>query len=653
MNPVHVVVMGVSGSGKTTVAAILGERFGWRVIEADDLHPQANIDKMSSGQPLNDADRAPWLEKIRATMASSDAVGESTVVTCSALKRAYRDVLRGAGENVVFMHLHGPRELLEARLSARTGHFMPPGLLDSQFDTLELLDADERGAQVDITPVPADIVTDIVGRLTDMENAQRKHDRDARAYELGRGKADIGLYGLGVMGSALARNLARKGYRVAVANLDPAVTDEFVAHYSSEGEFVAASGITDFAAVLSEPRVALVMVTAGDAVDSVAEQLAAQFDSGDVIVDMGNSHFADTRRREATYAERGINFVGCGTSGGEEGALNGPALMVGGSRAAYDRLGEMLESIAAQADDGRACCVHVGPDGAGHFAKTIHNGIEYADMQLISEAYALLTPTVHDLSAQFARWNDGELNSFLMSITADILAQEDEPGRPMIDVIDDVAGQKGTGMWTAQSAIGMGVDAGVLVSALLARFASASAVRDAVAVDAYSGGRTNDGAAGGADFVEDVRRALYVGKIVAYAQGFDVIDAASAEYGWGIDKSALALTWRAGCIIRADILDVIADIFAQSSAPGALFVSEPFATKLRDYVPSLRRVVAAAALAGTPVPAFSSALTYVDTLAADRLPTALIQAQRDYFGAHGFRRVDAEGVFHREWQGQL
>lgn len=651
MEPVHVVVMGVSGCGKTTVAGILGDRMGWTVVEADDLHPQSNIDKMSSGQPLNDEDRAPWLDKIRDVIADHDARGESTVVTCSALKQAYRDVLREGAPNVIHMHLDGPRELLESRLKARTGHFMPSGLLDSQFATLEPLENDELGEEVDIAGTPPEIATDIQRKIQIMAANKNAQDRDKRREEFsGEEKADIGLYGLGVMGSSLARNLARRGYKVAVANLDPKVTHEFVQKYGHEGNFLPAEGIEDFAAQLSTPRVALVVVTAGSPVDSVADQLAAQFEDGDVIVDMGNSFFDDTRRREAHYAEQGINFVGCGMSGGEEGALTGPALMVGGSDAAYDRLGPMFEQISAKADDGQPCCAHVGPDGAGHFVKTIHNGIEYADMQLISEAYELMAPasSAADLSKTFADWNEGELNSFLMEITADILGQEDSPGVPMLDVIDDVAGQKGTGMWTAQASINLGADASLLIEALLARFASGSPLRKLVKIDVDTPEPPKND-----EFIEDVRRALYVGKIVAYVQGFQVIDSASDAYKWNVDKAKLALTWREGCIIRAEFLDVIAKIFTDTKVPGALLVSEPFVSKLVEYLPSLRRVVAHGAMSGTPTPAFSAALTYIDTLRADRLPTSLVAAQRDYFGAHGFRRVDEEGLFHRKWQGEL
>lgn len=651
MNPVHIVVMGVSGSGKTTVAGILGDRLGWTVIEADDLHPKSNIDKMASGHPLDDDDRAPWLVKIRDVMAGFDADGKSTVVTCSALKRSYRDILREAGDNVVFMHLHGARDLLESRLNARTGHFMPADLLDSQFATLEALQDDELGAEIDIAHTPARIASIIEARLDEMSATRRKHYRDERIEQLGIDKkADVGLYGLGVMGTAIARNLARRGYRVAIANVDPAVMDAFIDDYGHEGVFLPSLSIEDFAAQLSEPRVALLMVTAGSPVDSVSDQVAAQFDRGDIIVDMGNSHFDDTRRRQTEFADRGIHFVGCGTSGGEEGALAGPALMVGGSREAYDRLSPILEKIAAKADDGRACCLHVGSDGAGHFVKTIHNGIEYADMQLISEAYALMAPilSAKELSEMFGMWNQGELSSFLMEITSDILSQEDKPGMPIIDVIDDVAGQKGTGMWTAQVAISLGVDASLLIEALLARFASASPLRRLVemTVDAPQVPAEKE-------FIEDVRRALYVGKIVAYAQGFQVIDAASDIYAWDINKAQLALTWREGCIIRADFLDIIARIFTETAVPGALLVSEPFVSTLAEYLPSLRRVVAYGVHSGVATPAFSAALAYLDTLRADRLPTALVQAQRDYFGAHGFRRIDLEGVFHRQWQAEV
>ncbi|MFC5370865.1 NADP-dependent phosphogluconate dehydrogenase [Arcanobacterium bovis] len=475
-------------------------------------------------------------------------------------------------------------------------------------------------------------------------------------------RADIGVYGLGVMGAALARNLARKGYTVAVTNIDSSVTQQFLADFGDEGDFIEATAVEDFAAELKTPRVAMLMVTAGQAVDSVSASLAAYFSPGDVIVDMGNSHFGDTCRRQEHFAHAGLHFVGCGTSGGQQGALLGPALMVGGSAHAYARLGAMFESIAAKADDGAPCCAHVGENGAGHFVKTLHNGIEYADMQLISEAYALLrsglgmsAPSIGEI---FAEWNQGELNSYLTEITADILIREDSPGVPLVDVIDDAAGQKGTGLWTAQIALELGVPASILIEAVQARVLSAVPYRSRNAQRNIMGGDTDSqrwsenssGTVGDfEEMIEHVRRALYLGKIASYSQGFSIIDAGSLEYGWDINKAQVALNWRAGCIIRAELLEKISDAFSQEPELDLLLASPLFRGVIDEYLSSLRIVTELAVSAGVPAPALYATLSYLDSLRSDRLPTALIQAQRDCFGSHGFKRVDKDGVFHEEW----
>nr|WP_275587044.1 NADP-dependent phosphogluconate dehydrogenase [Arcanobacterium pluranimalium] len=475
-------------------------------------------------------------------------------------------------------------------------------------------------------------------------------------------RADIGVYGLGVMGAALARNLARRGYVVAVTNIDPAVTKQFLADYGDEGEFIETAAVEEFAAALKTPRVAMLMVTAGQAVDSVSENLARQFNSGDIIVDMGNSHFGDTCRREEHFAHSGINFVGCGTSGGQQGALHGPALMVGGSVQAYERLGGMFESIAAKAQDGAPCCAHIGENGAGHFVKTLHNGIEYADMQLISEAYALMRSGMQLSPAQiaevFTRWNEGELSSYLTEITADILKREDSPGVPLIDVIDDAAGQKGTGLWTAQIALELGVPASILIEAVQARVLSGAPYRgrgvfgqgtDADVMPAWHESCGEGVVADLDEMTEHVRRALYLGKLASYSQGFSIIDAGSLEYSWEIDKAQVALNWRAGCIIRAELLETISDAFSREPELDLVLASPLFSEVLDEYLASLRIVVGLAASAGVPTPALYATLSYIDSLRSDRLPTALIQAQRDCFGSHGFKRVDKDGVFHADW----
>jgi 6-phosphogluconate dehydrogenase len=467
--------------------------------------------------------------------------------------------------------------------------------------------------------------------------------------------ADIGVTGLAVMGRNLARNLARHGHTVALHNRTYARTTSLVEQHGDEGEFVPSESIEDFVASLKQPRAVIIMVKAGQPTDAVIDELAPLLGDGDIIVDCGNAHFADTRRRESELSEKGIHFVGCGVSGGEEGALNGPSIMPGGSKHSYEKLGPIFESIAASVD-GTPCCVHVGPDGAGHFVKMVHNGIEYADMQLIAEAYDLLRhglgTSAESISEIFRTWNTGDLESFLIEITADVLAQQDAAtGRAFVDVVLDQAEQKGTGRWTVQSALDLGVPITGIAEATFARALSGHAEQRGPAQKAFG----TDVAAFDVNdrdgFIEDVRRALYASKVVAYAQGFDHIAAGSAEFDWDVDRGAMATIWRGGCIIRARFLNRIREAYDDDPALPSLLVAPYFADAVRSGVDAWRRVVAGAAAAGVPTPAFSSSLAYYDGLRRDRLPAALIQGLRDNFGAHTYKRVDRDGTFHVEWAG--
>jgi 6-phosphogluconate dehydrogenase len=465
--------------------------------------------------------------------------------------------------------------------------------------------------------------------------------------------ANIGVVGLAVMGSNLARNLAsREGNTVAVYNRSPERTRTLL-HEHPEAGFVASESIEDFVASLTKPRTAIIMVQAGAGTDAVIEQLAGLFEEGDIIVDGGNANFRDTIRRERELRERGLNFVGTGISGGEEGALKGPSIMPGGSAEAYATLGPILESIAAVAE-GEPCVTHVGTDGAGHFVKMIHNGIEYADMQLIAESYDLLrrvgghaTDAIADV---FAAWNEGDLESYLIEITAEVLRQRDaETGQPLVDLIVDEAGSKGTGVWTVQNAVGLGIPVSGIGEAVFARAVSSKPSQRA-AVRATIRSRPEP-AQVGEGFEDDVRAALYASKVVAYAQGFDAIIAGAREFGWDIDLGNIAKIWRGGCIIRARFLNRIADAYDANPDLETLLEAPYFADAVREGEAAWRRIVAVAAQSGIPAPGFSSALAYYDALASERLPAALIQGQRDFFGAHTYRRVDREGTFHTLWSG--
>src|SRR3984957_16111544 len=442
-----------------------------------------------------------------------------------------------------------------------------------------------------------------------------------------QGSADIGVTGLAVMGRNLARNLARHGYVVALHNRSTERTHSLVKEHGDEGTFVPAESMEEFVASLSRPRAIIIMVKAGKATDAVINELVPLLDDGDIVIDCGNAHFMDTRRREAVLRDRGLHFVGCGVSGGEEGALLGPSIMPGGSDESYARIGPMFEAIAAQVD-GTPCCTHVGPDGAGHFVKMVHNGIEYADMQLIAEAYDLLRAglgaTPDEIAAIFRTWNEGDLDSFLIQITADVLAHTDAAtGQPFVDIVLDQAEQKGTGRWTVQSALDLGVPITGIAEATFARALSGHAEQRGPAQATFGSAVGSRPVGDRAAFVEDVRRALYVSKVVAYAQGFDQIQAGSAEYDWGIDRGAMATIWRGGCIIRARFLNRIREAYDQQASLPSLLVDPYFAQAVADGVAAWRRIVSAAGLAGSPTPAFSSSLAYFDGLRRDRLAAAL------------------------------
>jgi 6-phosphogluconate dehydrogenase len=468
--------------------------------------------------------------------------------------------------------------------------------------------------------------------------------------------AQIGVTGLAVMGRNLARNFARNGYTVALHNRTAQRTHDLVEQFGHEGDFVATEKPEDFVAALERPRRLMIMVKAGEPTDAVIEEFAPLLEPGDMIIDGGNAHFADTRRRERTLRERGIHFVGTGISGGEEGALHGPSIMPGGSAESYTSLGPMLEKISAKAKDGSPCVTHVGPDGAGHFVKMVHNGIEYADMQLIGEAYQLLREVGGCSPAQIAEvfrtWNTGRLDSYLIEITAEVLSHVDAAtGRPFVDVVADQAEQKGTGRWTVQIALDLGVPVSGIAEAVFARSLSGHAdLRRAsrgLAGPKASALTQSEAAA----FADRVEQALYASKIVSYTQGFHEIAVGSAEYGWDIDLGAVSAIWRAGCIIRAAFLDRIRAAYDARPDLPSLLSDDTFAQEIAAAQDDWREVLVAATRQGVPAPGFAAALAYYDALRAERLPAALTQGQRDFFGAHTYRRVDREGSFHTLWGG--
>jgi 6-phosphogluconate dehydrogenase len=463
---------------------------------------------------------------------------------------------------------------------------------------------------------------------------------------------EIGVTGLAVMGANLARNIARRGIPVAVHNRTASRTHDFLSEFGDEGPFTGADSLQEFVDALARPRRIVVMVKAGGPVDGVIDELTPLLDEGDIIIDAGNSHFADTRRRTEACAQRGLRFIGTGVSGGEEGALLGPSIMPGGDREAYDAVAEVFTQIAAQVDD-TPCCAYIGADGAGHYVKMVHNGIEYADIQLIAETYDLLrhgagleVPQIADI---FDGWNHGDLESFLIEITAKVLSKEDaETGGPLVDVIADQAEQKGTGRWTSQDALELGVPLTAITEAVFARSLSALREQRVAASEELSGPRP--GAGGGRDdLIDDIQKALYASKVVAYAQGFEQMSAASQAYDWNLDMASLATIWRGGCIIRARFLNRIRDAYVENPGTVNLLMVPYFRDAVAEGQEAWRRVIAAAVQLGIPVPAFSSSLAYYDGYRRERGPASLIQGLRDFFGAHTYKRIDREGTFHTRW----
>ncbi|MCG7310951.1 NADP-dependent phosphogluconate dehydrogenase [Brachybacterium sp. ACRRE] len=469
--------------------------------------------------------------------------------------------------------------------------------------------------------------------------------------------ADIGVTGMAVMGSNLARNLARNGFKVAIHNRSVAKTETVYDNYKDEGEFFPSESTEDFVNSLQKPRVAIIMVKAGGPTDAVIDELSQYMDEGDIIVDCGNALFTDTRRREHALREKGLHFVGAGVSGGEEGALNGPSIMPGGTVESYDRLGPMFEKISAHVD-GVPCCTHVGADGAGHFVKMVHNGIEYADMQVISEAYDLMKRALgmdaDAIGDVFAEWNKGDLESFLIEITAIVLKHKDSrTGQAFVDVILDQAAQKGTGAWTVQTALDLGVPVTGIAEATFARSISGDAAEREAARATLKGETLDEEIADKAQFIDDLQKALYASKLVAYSQGFEEIAKGAETYDWDIKLGDMAKIWRGGCIIRAKFLNRITEAYDREPSLKLLLADPYFTEEITKCVPAWRRVVAYAAANGFPAPVFASSLAYYDAVRAERLPAALVQAQRDYFGAHTYKRVDDEGTYHVEWSGDL
>jgi 6-phosphogluconate dehydrogenase len=469
---------------------------------------------------------------------------------------------------------------------------------------------------------------------------------------------DIGLIGLAVMGQNLVLNMNDHGFKVAVFNRTVSKVDDFIANEAKGTQVVGAHSVEELASLLKRPRRVMLMVKAGDTVDQMIDHILPSLEAGDIIIDGGNSLFTDSNRRTKALADKGILFIGTGVSGGEEGARRGPSIMPGGNPDAWPHVKEIFQAIAAKVEDGTPCCDWVGENGAGHFVKMVHNGIEYGDMQLICEAYDLLQHglglSADELHTVFADWNKGELDSYLIEISRDIFAKKDEDGQPLVDKILDTAGQKGTGKWTVISALDTGQPVTLIGESVFARCLSALKDERLVASKALKGPKAKPVGGDRAAFIENVRRALYCSKIISYAQGYMLLRAAAKENGWNLNMGGIALMWRGGCIIRSAFLGDIKAAFDKKKKLDNLLLDKFFSRAVNKYQASWRKAVTAAIKLGVPTPAFSTALAFFDGYRAARLPANLLQAQRDYFGAHTYERVDQPRgqFFHTNWTGK-
>jgi 6-phosphogluconate dehydrogenase len=627
------ILMGVAGSGKTTIGLRLAQELGLPFYDADDFHPEANIARMEQGQPLNDEDRMPWLARLADEIRKWDADG-GAILACSALKEQYRRALQSV-RNIIWICLEGNHSTIMERLQSRSGHFMPVSLLDSQFAALEM---PAYGIRVDIASTPDDIVRNILEQLKIMNLP-----------------SEFGLMGMAVMGKSLALNLAGTGIGISVYNR----------HVTGKEEGVAAGFIKDnpaltnlkgydkldeFVHSLSRPRKVMMMIHSG-AIDEQLEELIHLLEPGDVVIDGGNSYYKDTERRTKMLGERGILYAGTGISGGEEGARKGPAIMAGGSERAYVLIAKYFDRIAAKDKSGEPCSAYIGPGGAGHFVKMVHNGIEYAEMQLLAEVYYMMRYRLNippsDIADIFSEWRLEELDSYLLEITIDIL-RKTEDGELLLDKILDQAEQKGTGGLSAAAALEYGVAYGPLSEAVMARALSASKPRRNMAAELYNDLIASVEIETG-NWLPKLKNAYQAARIVNHAIGFNLMREASKRHHWELDLARIASVWTNGCIIRSALME---DLASGLTNGGYILTSPAVVKKMKSWRTDFADVVALGLQTAIALPVFSSALNYFLGFISADSPANLIQAQRDYFGAHTYRRKDqpSDQYFHTIWK---
>ncbi|MBW1296055.1 NADP-dependent phosphogluconate dehydrogenase [Aquimarina litoralis] len=630
------IVFGVSGSGKTSVGKALAEYLNIPFYDADDFHPEVNIQKMSDGIPLDDEDREPWLQLLAKNITDWNRK-EGAVLACSALKESYRDTLQSIDSKYIkWIFLDGSFELIANRLETRKNHFFKKEMLVSQFETLE---KPKEGISIEIDKSIDQIINEITSKLK-------------------INTSEIGLIGLGVMGKSLAKNLLSKNFKLSVYNrhvdgVEVDVAKKFVAEHSEYKQLLGFDDLQKFVDSIEQPRTIMVMVNAGKPIDLVIDALIPLLSKEDCIIDGGNSHYKATLERSERLAEKGIHFLGTGISGGEEGALKGPSIMPGGAKVAYERSGKFLEAIAAKDKNNLSCCTYIGPDGSGHFVKMVHNGIEYAEMQLLAETYQLLRfylgKTPIEISNIFKSWIQNGAKSYLLEITSDLLLKKEKDDF-LIDKILDKAGQKGTGGWSTVAALELGVSLPTISESVMARNVSGIKAKRVHASEIYQLGKKQF-SSNETTFIEHLEKAFIATSIINHHIGFELINEASITHNWELNLSEIARIWTNGCIIRSMLMEQISQLFFKKNDTSLLLFPE-IVTTMKLNIDALSEIVGTGLKAGIAMPVLSSAINYFYGYTSSQSSANIIQAQRDYFGAHTYQRVDKplDQYFHTNWK---
>ncbi len=626
---IAIIIMGVSGVGKTTIGKLLSQTTKIPFFDADDFHSANNIAKMKNGIALTDEDRHEWLLQLNLLL-NNQLQNNSCILACSALKESYRNILNtNCKSNIKFVHLTGSYNKVLQQMTERKQHFLPTSLLQSQFETLEM---PYSSINISIEKKPNEIVTEIVNELFH--------------------QSEIGIIGLGVMGKNLCRNFVNHGFSLAmynrhVPNEEENIAENFKKEFPELITTQAFDNIALFVAALQKPRKIIIMVHAGKAIDDVLKQLSPYLSAGDVVIDGGNSYFLDTEKRQALLSEKNVFFIGCGISGGEEGALNGPSLMPSGNSNAYTIVQPFLEAIAAKDIWHKPCCAYIGEHGSGHFIKMIHNGIEYVEMQLLAEVYHILLSQQYnpdEIAAILTSWKETSLNSYLLDITISIL-QEKENNDWLINKIADVAQSKGTGNWATIEITQQTIPATLIATALFARYISAYKNLRTTLHKAYSSTSKNN-------FSIDIlqlQQAYELARIINHFQGFWLIEESFKKFGWQSNLSEIARIWTNGCIIRSALMQELVNVFTTTDN---LLLSNYFIEKIKALKPSLTKTVSICIENNIPIACFSEAINFLNAITTSNLSANLLQAQRDYFGAHTFQRndTDDETFFHHQWK---